>query len=245
MRYSPRSSVMAVPATAAVRVSTNTADGDDGVAELVDDAAGYSGAAPKPDFHALGARVDGGLSAGKTRLRGHDAVAPRRNRKREPSIPIGHGHDALAAASVGDYTGVSDRIPGFVGDDTAGDGGLRPRRGPRGHEQEERQNRVLHGGSDEPDRRLGRVDTSVAVNPRRHSWRRQFDPEGRRQQPRKRIIWTLSRLAPRVAARGRRTRPCLLVGDPGPPNSTTRDSTFSRTRDARQGPRKGGSACFV
>ena len=191
---------MVVPATAAVRRFDEHGCRDDGVAELVDDAAGYSGAAPKPDFHALGARVDGGLSAGKTRLRGHDAVAPRRNRKREPSIPIGHGHDALAAASVGDYAGVSDRIPGFVGDDTAGDGGLRPRSGPRGHEQEERQNRVLHGGSDEPDRRL---DASILASrqPAASFLATVIRPGRPAAATAERIVWTLSRLAPHVAAR--------------------------------------------
>ena len=99
--------------------------------------------------------ADGDLPAGEARLRGDDVVAAWRNRKREASVALADGDDAiLAAREVENHAGIGHRIAGVVGDDAAGDGGLRLRSGPRGHEQEERQNRVLHGGSDEPDRRL-------------------------------------------------------------------------------------------
>ena len=47
--------------------------------------------------------------------------------------------------------GVGNPIPGVVGDDPTRNRGLRPRSGKRRNDQSNRQNRVLHRGSDEPD----------------------------------------------------------------------------------------------
>ena len=118
----------------------------------------------RPDTVALGARTRPKIDAGNLHPGDGDELRLRRDqRPREERArvtrQIGNGDGAAAPALHAGCTAPAAAR-------------LRHRSSTRGHEQEERQNRVLHGGSDEPDRRLGRVDPSLAVNPRRHSWRR-------------------------------------------------------------------------